>query len=263
MTSIFALNKLAQGSPSISQIKKARILKHTGDLIMDQVFSEEFDTETFNDARNVVESTVAFLLDLTETGCLIEALNDHSDALYAHSLGVSVYATLAARGLGWKSPAVLARVAMAGLLHDIGKKEIDPAILAKPRREMNVEEIRAYETHPRRGADILATIPAVPSDLLQVVLEHHERDTGTGYPSGLYRQKIQPIARLIGAVDEFCTLAIANADSSGMLPSEALARLISFRESGLDASVLGALKNALEARASTMPMQSGFRSGGR
>jgi HD-GYP domain-containing protein (c-di-GMP phosphodiesterase class II) len=139
----------------------------------------------------------------------------------------------------------LFKIATAGLFHDIGLKEIDRAILDKPRAALTVAEVKLLETHPTKGAEILATIPSVPSDILQVVIQHHETCDGRGYPGRLQRSKINQVAKLISVADEFCELAISSARSPGLPGPEAMARLRMIHADYLDAQFLKALSSVI------------------
>ena len=156
---------------------------------------------------------------------MLDVLNSHADFVYAHSLGVSMYGVLLARALGWLSPQTAFKVSIAGLYHDIGKKEIPRAILEKPRFQMTLEERTIYETHPTRGKEILEAIKSVPTEVVEVAYQHHENILGTGFPRKLRKMSIHPMANLIAIVDRFCELAIKSPYSSGMTAAEALSQI--------------------------------------
>lgn len=96
-----------------------------------------------------------------------------------HLWRVSRYAELLAEALGWQ-PADIARVAIGGFLHDLGKIGIPDAILTK-RERLTDDEYDVIRTHPDIGARLLAGHPlaALVND---AVLFHHERPDGNGYP---------------------------------------------------------------------------------
>src|SRR5690606_5884100 len=102
------------------------------------------------------------------------ALNSHADFVYAHSLGVSTYGVMIARVMGWRSAPSLFKVAIAGLFHDIGFKELDRELLEKPRITHTAAERKEYETHPTRGAELLSQVGNIPLDVIQVASQHHE-----------------------------------------------------------------------------------------
>ncbi|MEK7691507.1 MAG: HD domain-containing phosphohydrolase, partial [Bdellovibrionota bacterium] len=128
---------------------------------------------------------------------LFRSLAGHSDYLYAHSLGVGVYSVMVGRAMDWVSPTNLNKLALAGMLHDIGLKEIDRNIINRPRLDWNPDEVREFETHPRRGAEALSRVAELSEDVLTVALQHHEDQLGAGYPLRLLRSHIHPMARLV------------------------------------------------------------------
>ena len=86
------------------------------------------------------------------------------------------------------------------LLHDIGKIGIPDSILEKP-GPLNREELRLMRKHPLLGAELLENVPLLVGEGLQVVLSHHERWDGSGYPFGLARDQIPLGARLFAVAD--------------------------------------------------------------
>lgn len=90
-------------------------------------------------------------------------------------------------------------IRMAGIIHDIGKIYVPAEILNKPSR-LNEAEIMLIRKHPQVGYDILKGIE-FPWPIAQIVLQHHERMLGTGYPQGLTGGDILLEARIIGVAD--------------------------------------------------------------
>jgi PAS domain S-box-containing protein len=88
---------------------------------------------------------------------------------------------------------------LAGVIHDLGKVAIPVAILNKPGRISKIE-LNLIKTHAQVGFDILKTIE-FPWPIAQIVLQHHERMNGTGYPSGLSGDEILLEARILGVAD--------------------------------------------------------------
>lgn len=91
-----------------------------------------------------------------------------------------------------------------GLLHDIGKLGIPNEILDK-RGSLSDEETRIMRTHPELGARILEPIAAY-TDIILVVLQHHESYDGSGYPHGLAKDKISFYSRIFSVADSFESL---------------------------------------------------------
>ncbi|NUM87792.1 MAG: response regulator [Bdellovibrionales bacterium] len=234
---------LVSAKKAISPEKKRNFLKHTSDVLMEHLHLAGVDEEGFQAARVVVESTTSLLAEPDEMMSVLEMLNTHSDHLYAHGLGVSTYSVMIAKKIGWKAPATLSKVAMGGLLHDIGKKEIPREVLMKPRRDMSAEEVQLYETHALRGMEILGQVATVPSDILQIVMQHHENCLGLGFPMRLTKQHIHPMARLVSVANEVCNRVLKGPSCMNLSPMEALQRMFSMQREKFDPQFLEALMN--------------------
>jgi HD-GYP domain-containing protein (c-di-GMP phosphodiesterase class II) len=90
---------------------------------------------------------------------------------------------------------------MGLLLHDIGKLAVPVPILQKPGR-LTLQERELIELHPQAGFDLLGS-SAWPQLVKAIVLRHHERWDGTGYPGGLRAHEIHPMARIAAVADVF------------------------------------------------------------
>jgi PAS domain S-box-containing protein len=93
----------------------------------------------------------------------------------------------------------LAGLRVAGFLHDVGKISLPAEILSKP-GGLKENEIKIIQTHPEAGFDILKAI-TFPWPVAQIVLQHHERLNGAGYPQGLRGQDILLEARILAVAD--------------------------------------------------------------
>jgi len=90
-------------------------------------------------------------------------------------------------------------IRMAGIIHDIGKISIPAEILSKPGR-LTETEFSLLKIHPRIGYDILKEIEW-PYPIAEIVLQHHERMDGSGYPQCLSGEEIMMEARVLGVAD--------------------------------------------------------------
>lgn len=238
------LSRIVSEKSKVSNDQKMRILKHTSEVMLQDVFINGVDREKLETSGALVEALVSTLSEDDELFKLLTLLQTHSDHLYAHSLGVSLYSVMVVKHLGWSSAPTLFKVAMGGLLHDIGKKEIAPEILEKPRQDHTQKEREIYESHPMRGKELLSLIRSVPDDVVQITMHHHENALGRGFPYRLLKSKIHPLAKLVAVVDEFCDLTVKS--STNVSPStahEALDRLYALKGHELD---LGFLRSLME-----------------
>ncbi|OPY78984.1 MAG: Cyclic di-GMP phosphodiesterase response regulator RpfG [Syntrophorhabdus sp. PtaU1.Bin058] len=93
----------------------------------------------------------------------------------------------------------VANIRMAGTIHDIGKISVPAEILSKPTKLTDVE-YSLIKVHPQTGYDILKDVD-LPFPIAKIVLQHHERLDGSGYPYGLKGEEIIPEARIIAVAD--------------------------------------------------------------
>ena len=158
-----------------------------------------------------------------------------------HSHRVASHTLMAGRvlGLGGETLNTLGRAAM---LHDIGKIGIDDSILRKPDR-LTPQERACIQDHPVIGAAIASGIPFL-RDTAELILYHHERYDGNGYPHGLSGSEIPLGARLICVADAFDTMTTDRPYRRAMSINEAMVEMkecngTQFCPAALDAFVAG------------------------
>lgn len=131
----------------------------------------------------------------------IESCDEYT---YDHSVQVCMIAALLGKWLGYKDKELKA-IAVAGLLHDIGKINIPDEILNKP-VELNEEEFRIMKTHATLGYVLLMNNKDFDDETLMAVLQHHESYDGSGYPNGLKGKDISRYARIITIADVYSAM---------------------------------------------------------
>ena len=115
-----------------------------------------------------------------------------------HQRRVTDLARTLAKEMGFPRDKIQA-IRMAGVLHDIGKLAIPSEILSKP-YGLTETEFDLIKNHSKLGYDILKPIK-FPWLIAKIVLQHHERMDGSGYPQGLSGEDILPEARILGLAD--------------------------------------------------------------
>ena len=144
---------------------------------------------------------------------LIEALEARDPYTRGHSESVAeIVAGMA--GLMGKSTDEIELLRIAGRLHDLGKIGVPDSILLKPGKLTN-EEYAAIKQHPVSGATIFAPIKTL-KEIIPVILYHHERIDGKGYPEGLSGHKIPLWARVTAVADTYHALTSDRPYRKGM-----------------------------------------------
>lgn len=116
----------------------------------------------------------------------------------------------------------VAHLVSAARLHDIGKAHIDDAVLIKP-DVLTPQEWAIVRAHPQVGFDVVRG--AVDPEIAQMVLYHHERHDGFGYPHGLAGARIPLGARILSAIDAFDAMVSERPYSPAMPVAEAIDEL--------------------------------------
>jgi putative two-component system response regulator len=153
---------------------------------------------------------------------LAASIRERDRITYEHSRRVATYAQRLARHMGW-SRRLAHDLALAALVHDLGKTWIVNAVLHKP-SALSPDERLDMERHPAIGARILEAYGA-PTFLMEAVRHHHEAFDGRGYPDGLVGEQIPLAARLLTIADVFDALTSERPYKAGMDASEACARI--------------------------------------
>ena len=142
-------------------------------------------------------------LHLATIEALALAIDAKDQTTHNHVARVELYASALGRTLGM-SAIDLEALRTAALLHDIGKLGVPEHILAKP-GPLTPDEFEKVRMHPQIGADIIGAVP-FPYPVAPLVLGHHERWDGRGYPDGLKGEDIPLGARILCLVDYFDAL---------------------------------------------------------
>ena len=148
-----------------------------------------------------------------------------------------IYSVKIARSLGLSEENVEA-IRLAAILHDLGKIGISQDILGKPSR-LNESEMEKIKTHPMIGIDIVGSIPSLEG-AIPLILHHHERWDGTGYPSGLKGAQIPLGARIIAVTDVYQALTSQRPYNKAYSKQEALNIIIEGVDKQFDPKVVDA-----------------------
>src|SRR5205085_11137073 len=131
----------------------------------------------------------------------------------------------------------------AGLLHDIGRFALSDRV-AERGRTLNEEDWVAIQRHPELGADMLKDL-GMYGPVAEIVLCHHERIDGRGYPRGLPGEEIPEIAKIISVAEVYDTLTASDTYRTRMSSFEALRELRRVAGSQLDARYVEVLAHLL------------------
>jgi diguanylate cyclase (GGDEF)-like protein/putative nucleotidyltransferase with HDIG domain len=185
-----------------------------------------------DEQRHVREMADLHLATIEALALAIDAKDQTSQT---HIRRVQLYAAALAQSLGMSDNDIQG-VKTAALLHDIGKLAVPEHILSKP-GPLTPEEFQKIRAHPKVGADIIRAVP-FPYPVSPLILCHHERWDGKGYPGGLKGEDIPLGARILSVVDYFDALMTERPYHKAMSQDAAVALLQQESGKGLDPQVV-------------------------
>lgn len=154
-------------------------------------------------------------------------LKSRDDYSYMHSVAVCALMVALSRQQGFGDDACR-EAGLAGLMHDIGKALMPLEVLNKPGR-LTDAEYSVMQTHPERGHALLREGSVDALATLDVVLHHHEKFDGSGYPHRLAGEQISPLARMGAICDVYDAITSNRPYKAGWDPAESIARMASWK----------------------------------
>jgi HD-GYP domain-containing protein (c-di-GMP phosphodiesterase class II) len=167
---------------------------------------------------------------------LVSRLREKSIEAHARALQVSLYMIVFARFLELAREE-LELLGLLGLLQDIGKTRLPPAILEK-KGPLTPAEADIAKMHVEYSAEVLAGTAGIHPKLPELVLLHHERQDGTGYPRGLKGDGIGLYGSMAAIADTFDALTAVRPYAEPLSPSSALSYLYKERGTGFHAELV-------------------------
>jgi putative nucleotidyltransferase with HDIG domain len=156
-----------------------------------------------------------------------------------HTRRVAALAVEVGEALGL-SAARLRDLAIGGLLHDVGKLSVPSSILQKP-GPLDDDEFEIVKQHPQQGRELLAELGGFDDRVGRLVLDHHERLDGTGYPRGLSGTELDLETRILAVCDVYDALVSPRVYRAAWSNSKALALLQEESGVGFDPRCVAAL----------------------
>lgn len=176
-----------------------------------------------NIAQDIINNQDA-LINLVE-------IKSHDEYTFSHATNVCILLILNCirRGLNME---LIEEIAIGGLLHDLGNIRISQDILLKPSR-LNPKEFEEIKRHPLEGYAILNEQSENISEITKLItLQHHERNSGQGYPHGLKGNEISEFTSMVMVADVYDALTSDRPYRKKFLPHDAMRLIINQVDSG-------------------------------
>ncbi|MEM9103162.1 MAG: HD-GYP domain-containing protein [Pseudomonadota bacterium] len=187
------------------------------------------------DAKHAVDGIVDSLLRNHDVLMWLSKLKNKDDYTAEHSLNVCILTATFARHLGHEEDEVR-RLALCGLLHDVGKSKIPNNVLNKPGR-FTPDEFRLMKRHTILGRELLLSFAKLDPVAADVAYSHHERIDGKGYPRALEDTQISYYAKVVALADTYDAITSHRVYDSGRASMNALDIIYKNRGTQFDESL--------------------------
>ena len=196
---------------------RAKASANVSRVLSDVRMGKSLDTQ---DSKLVVETLVDNISHNPNSMLWLTNLRQKHERTANHCLNVSILAIAFGRHLGMGEDE-LNKLGLGAMLHDVGKMRTPPQVLDKAGK-LTEEERMLVRKHPSDGYGVLKLSKQLPPEVLDIVMHHHERIDGRGYPDGLAGDAVSLPARIVGLVDAYDNLTGDSLYRAVKTPGEAL-----------------------------------------
>lgn len=152
--------------------------------------------------HKIVDLLINDILSSKQNLMNVKDMRLKDESIFSHSVNTAILAALMIKRLGYRYDK-LVNIVSGCLLHDLGKIILPQDIAVKDPMTMTTEELEVYKTHARLGYEMLKNKDDISPTERVIVLMHHERLDGSGFPAGLHRDKIQDAAKICAICNSF------------------------------------------------------------
>ena len=185
--------------------EKSKIVYESSRVLVERLF-EDPKAENLQVAKESISEVVDMILVEDATSRELLRITSYDYYTYTHSVNVGVFSIMLAKDLFRRSDSHdMHELGSAFFLHDIGKVRINPSITKKPGK-LTDKEMVEMRTHSTEGYNILSETNQLSEECKIIVMQHHEREDGTGYPLKLKGDEIHTYGRICSIADVFDAL---------------------------------------------------------
>ena len=188
--------------PSIPTADKAQIVHGAGTSIAREMLAGPTTSAMTERMSHLADNIISWVLTDQHTAGYLLQMAGHERTIASHMHTVATLAILLGARVFGSDPVMLRALGFGGMLHDLGKLSVPKEILLKP-GPLTREELQVLQQHPIESIRLLGEDQQVPALARQIILQHHERLDGQGYPLGIGDDEILPASRVVSIVDSF------------------------------------------------------------
>lgn len=202
-----SVSTLPSISKDLAPPERIQKIEQIGALFIKCLHDGQLTVATVQKAESIAQSMVDCIAEDVSCIKFLSALADHDYYTYYHSIRVAAYSVAIAINMGLTDKLQLQDIALGGVFHDIGKKDV-PAYILNKAGPLTPSEWKLMREHPEVGYQAIGdtVLSLVPKE---IILHHHEKRNGSGYPHGLDHGSLLVEVQIATLADIFDALTSA------------------------------------------------------
>lgn len=220
------LGKKIIGTEGVNTATKLNMIKNISEKYVEEVFTEGLKPMVIEQGKEVCKNVYSMIEKNDDLYLLLRDYSEFDPNAFSHAYLVTLFSSSIIKQFEWQSQTTIETTAMACMFHDIGKMKLDPALRDKRPEDMTEEELEQYKQHPVLGAEIVQDNNIINNAIKQIIIQHHEKFNGEGFPFGIKGSKILTLSNIVCLADDFVRMIM----KEKCKPVVALKQLLSSQE---------------------------------
>lgn len=203
------VSRVTQSNKVAPEVKLS-FTQNLSEKYIDELYTKGLTRANIEEGHKVCENTFNMIATDDRLGVLLKNFIDYDDSITSHLFLCSLYASIICKNLEWVSKHSTGVILFGTFLHDVGKIKLPKNIRDKKKNELTSSQFEEYKKHPQYGIELLDGVKGINEQIIQTVYQHHELLDGTGFPMGLTKNKIYPLARIVSFANRMADKTVEN-----------------------------------------------------
>ena len=232
-------------NPDVTPDDKAEIFHGAGTTVARNLIEESITSTGLERTSMIVDNMIGCVLDDPMIAAYLLQMAAHERSTAGHMFAVATLAVTLGADVFDADPEMLRAIGFAGMLHDVGKLSISADVLNRS-TPLTREELNLVHQHPVESVRLIGEDPNVTQSVRQMVLQHHERVDGRGYPVGVSGADLLHGSRVLSIADSFHAMIGHRSYREPLSPPEAVRVLATQAGKQFDVALLGIWQQTFE-----------------
>ncbi len=166
-------------------------------LLVEEIYTHGLPDHVVEESLSSCENIFSLVNQNQELKKIMKELFSSEITEEAHVSLTAFYTAITCLNIDWVTEHSRNNILLGAILHDIGKVKLSKKMKTTPIDELKPQELMEFQKHPEYGVEILDQLIGISEQVKQIVYQHHELNSGDGYPNSLLARKIYPLAKIV------------------------------------------------------------------